>query len=87
MNFPALNIRQTHERQEGMEEATVIMSGLNSKRIEQGLEILDKKVKLQEDETIKIVQEYDVDNVSEKVSRIILSYVDYINYYVWHKKN
>jgi len=87
MNFPALNIRQTHERQEGMEEATVIMSGLNSKRIEQGLEILDKKAKLHEDEKIKIVQEYDVDNVSEKVSRIIISYVDYINYYVWHKKN
>tara|TARA_B100000282_G_C31652409_1_gene453633 strand:+ start:22 stop:810 length:789 start_codon:yes stop_codon:yes gene_type:complete len=87
MNFPALNIRQTHERQEGMEEGTVIMSGLNSKRIEQGLEILDKKAKLHQDEKIKIVQEYDVDNVSEKVSRIIISYVDYINYYVWHKKD
>ena len=86
MNFPALNIRQTHERHEGMEEATVIMSGLNYERIEQGLEILDKKVKLQKDEKIKIVKEYDVDNVSEKVSRIIVSYVDYINYYVWHKK-
>jgi len=64
-----------------MEEATVMMVGLNKERILQGLEILEE----QKEGTIKITKDYDVDNVSEKVLRIILSYTDYVKRVVWQE--
>jgi UDP-N-acetylglucosamine 2-epimerase (non-hydrolysing) len=81
LKLKALNIREAHERPEAMEEATVMMVGLNKERIFQGLEILEKQSK----ETIKPVSDYLVPNVSEKVLRIIVSYTDYVNRAVWGK--
>ena len=84
LNFPALNIRETHERHEGMEEAAVIMTGLDIGNVKQGLKILDKQFSGKNYPT-KIVNDYNVANVSEKVLKIILSYTDYINRIVWKK--
>ncbi len=84
LNFPALNIREAHERPEAMEEAAVMLVGLNVARIKQSLEII-KKQKIGKNRTLQIVEDYDVSNVSEKVSRIILSYIDVINKKVWYK--
>ncbi|WP_349408716.1 non-hydrolyzing UDP-N-acetylglucosamine 2-epimerase [Pseudalkalibacillus sp. SCS-8] len=75
LGFKALNIRQSHERPEAMEEASVIMVGLKKERILQGLEILET----QEIDTLQLVKDYSMPNVSEKVLRIILSYTDYVN--------
>ena len=84
MNFPALNIREAHERPEGMEEASVMMVGLDSKRIMQALRILEQQPS-GEKRLLKRVDDYGMPNVSDKVVRIILSYVDYINRVVWKK--
>ena len=84
MNFPALNIREAHERPEAMEEAAVMMVGLNLERIEQALGIL-KTQKRGSDRTLALVPDYSMPNVSEKIVRIILSYTDYINRLVWNK--
>ncbi|WP_053368316.1 non-hydrolyzing UDP-N-acetylglucosamine 2-epimerase [Bacillus sp. FJAT-27245] len=81
LGFRALNIRQAHERPEAMEEASVMMTGLKSERILQGLEILET----QESDTLRTVSDYSMPNVSDKVLRIILSYTDYINRVVWSK--
>ncbi|MFJ5747624.1 non-hydrolyzing UDP-N-acetylglucosamine 2-epimerase [Peribacillus frigoritolerans] len=81
LGFKALNIRQAHERPEAMEEASVMMVGLKKERILQGLEIL----KTQEKVTLRLVGDYSMPNVSEKVLRIILSYTDYVNRVVWGK--
>ncbi len=80
LKFPALNIRQAHERPEAMEEAAVMMVGLEKERIMQGLETL----KTQNKDTLRYVADYSMPNVSEKVVRIILSYTDYINRVVWN---
>jgi len=84
MNFPALNIRDAHERPEAIEEASVMMVGLNSERIMQGLQILEKQ-KRGKERTLRHVADYCMPNVSEKVVRIIISYTDYINRVVWQK--
>lgn len=83
LNFRALNIRQAHERPEAMEEASVMMVGLKKERILQGLEILER----QEKNTLRLVGDYSMPNVSDKVLRIILSYTDYVNRVVWGKYN
>lgn len=79
LGFRALNIREAHERPEAMEEASVMMVGLNEERIMQGLEVLGT----QEKDTLRLVGDYSMPNVSEKVLRIIISYTDYINRVVW----
>src|SRR5690606_16187241 len=81
LGFRALNIREAHERPEAMEEASVMMVGLKKERILQGLEILE----MQEKNTLKLVRDYSMPNVSDKVLRIILSYTDYVNRVVWSK--
>jgi UDP-N-acetylglucosamine 2-epimerase (non-hydrolysing) len=84
LNFKALNIRDAHERPEAMEEASVMMVGLNPERILQGLVALEVQ-KPNPDRLFRQVSDYAMPNVSEKVVRIILSYVDYINRVVWSK--
>ena len=84
LNFPALNLRQAHERPEGMEEAAVMMVGLTTERILQGLNILDHQPR-GEERLLRLVADYSMPNVSEKIARIVLSYTDYINRVVWKK--
>lgn len=81
LKFPALNIREAHERPEAMEEASVMMVGLDKERILQGLQILES----QTSDLLRHVSDYSMPNVSDKVLRIIVSYTDYINRTVWKK--
>lgn len=84
LKFPALNLREAHERPEGMEEAVVMMVGLSNERVSQGLRILEAQ-SADPNEGARTVVDYAVPNVSEKVVRIIHSYTDYINRVVWKK--
>lgn len=84
LNFPALNLREAHERPEGMEEATVMMVGLNLDRVIQGLTILENQA-CNNNRLMRNVADYSMPNVSEKVLRIIHSYTDYVNRVVWKK--
>ncbi|MFS1413852.1 UDP-N-acetylglucosamine 2-epimerase [Vibrio sp. 10N.286.49.C2] len=84
LNFPAVTIREQHERPEGMEEAAVMMVGLGQERILQALAIIDQQPR-GDDRLLRIVSDYNVPNVSDKVVRIIHSYTDYVNRVVWKK--
>ena len=83
LGFPSITIRESHERPEGMDEGTLVMSGLNKNRIIESLNMMINQFK--SGLVPKTVSDYDVDNVSLKISRIILSYIDYVNKNVWKK--
>lgn len=84
LNFPALNLREAHERPEAMEETSVMMTGLELDRILQGLSILLDQPR-GEERMLRLVEDYSMPNVSDKVLRIISSYTDYVNRNVWRK--
>lgn len=84
LGFPAITIRQAHERPEGMDEGTLIMSGLHKNRVMEAINVVVSQHQ-ENNNVIRIVEDYTTDNVSKKVLRIILSYTDYINRTVWKK--
>lgn len=84
LNFPALNLREVHERPEGFEEAAVMFVGLDVNRVLQGLDVLASQPRGAE-RSLRMVNDYEAANVSDKVLRIILSYTDFVNRKVWHK--
>ena len=84
LQFPAITIRQAHERPEGMDAGTLIMAGLEKGNVINSIDIVTSQW-TKDNNVIKLVQDYDVDNVSKKVVRIIVSYIDYINRTVWKK--
>jgi UDP-N-acetylglucosamine 2-epimerase (non-hydrolysing) len=83
LKFPAIMIRQSHERPEGMDEGTLIMSGIHKDRILESIEVVVKQYN--EGKIPTIIDDYNVDNVSQKVIKIIFSYIDYVNRNVWRK--
>ena len=86
LNFRALNIRESHERPEAIEESSVIITGLNIERILQGIKILEYQ-SVGSKRNINLVKDYCIPNISNKVERIIISYIDYVNRVVWQKES
>ena len=84
LNFPAINIRDTHERPEAMEETAVMMTGVNSKRVTQAIDIIMNS-ESSKDRMLDLVDDYKSKNISEKVLRIIISYTDYVQRKIWKK--
>jgi len=84
LDFPAVTIRQAHERPEGMDEGTLIMCGLEAEKVLESIAVVTAQYSRQKRQFC-LIQDYDVENVSKKVLRIILSYIDYINRVVWKK--
>jgi UDP-N-acetylglucosamine 2-epimerase (non-hydrolysing) len=84
LNFPAVNLRDIHERPEGFEEAAVMFSGLNAERVMEAVEILSTQGR-GANRTLRMVTDYAPTNVSEKILRILLSYTDFVNHRTWHK--
>ncbi|MDD5492838.1 MAG: UDP-N-acetylglucosamine 2-epimerase (non-hydrolyzing) [bacterium] len=85
LNIPAVTIRQAHERPEGMDEGTLIMCGLKAERVIEAMDVVMKQHEKKK-RVFRLIPDHDVDNVSKKVVRIILSYIDYVNRTVWHKE-
>ena len=85
LHFPAITVRQAHERPEGMDEGTLIMTGLEKENILSAIKCVTEQFDL-DNNVIRTVTDYDVDNVAEKVVRIIMSYTGYINRTVWRKE-
>lgn len=84
LSFPAVTIRQAHERPEGMDEGTLIMCGLKANKVIESIEVVTQQHNSSQ-RNFKLISDYDVDNVSQKVVRIILSYTDFVNRTVWTK--
>ena len=84
LNFPAVTIRQAHERPEGMDEGTLIMSGLEANRVMEAIEIVIAQQSGRE-RVFRLIPDYDVEQASKKVLRIVMSYIDYVNRTVWLK--
>ena len=84
LSFPAVTIRQVHERPEGMDEGTLIMCGLKTDRVLEAVEVVVAQHS-RKGRAFRLVQDYETENVSKKIVRIILSYTDYVNRVVWHK--
>ena len=84
LNFPALNLRETHERPEGFEQGAVMMVGLNIERMLSAIKLLSTQARGTE-RTIQLVSDYAATNVSDKIVRIIMSYTDYVNHKIWKK--
>ena len=85
LDFPAVTIREAHERPEGMDEGTLIMCGVKSESMLASIDLVTKHFSKQK-RVFKLVPDYDADNVSKKVVRIIMSYTDYVNRVIWHKE-
>lgn len=85
LHFPAITVRQAHERPEGMDEGTLIMTGLESENILAAIKCVTSQMREKKD-VIRTIPDYDVDNVAEKVVRIIMSYTGYVNRTVWRKE-
>ena len=83
LNFPAINLRETHERPEAMEEASVIMSGLDLVNVIESIELIKSQKQIIDSREIKMVNDYKSKNLSEKIPRIILSYTDYVKKFTW----
>ena len=86
LNFRALNIRESHERPEAIEETAVVITGLKTERILQGIKILENQT-IGKARNISLVSDYNIPNISLKIERIILSYIDFVNRVVWQKES